>query len=731
MRRYNINSDWKFRKEDGSYASRISLPHTWDIRAGQNGNGGYVGPCVYEKEIELSDEWADQDLYLEIGAANSVAEVMVNGRLAGSHKGGYSLFRVNITKLLRQGEKNVLQIRVDNSVREDVYPIAADYTFYGGIYRDVNLVVADRTRFCLDDDGSDGIYVRADCSGGRGRVSVRSVVDEPEGCELRYQIFDREGRLCAKTRVAAGKEPVELIVDQPDLWAGPGRGCLYFLSAELLKDGRWMEKREVRFGFRSISLSADEGFCLNGERIRLHGVGRHQDREDRGWAITREDMEEDMALIREIGANTVRLAHYQHAPGFYELCDHEGVIVWAEIPFISRLSDSAEAQQNALQQLKELIKQNYNHPSICFWGIGNDVTMFGEERWMEAAMREMNDLAKRLDPDRLTVCSHMMTLRDDSPLNRITDGIGYNIYYGWYVGECSDLDEWLKRMEENVSDVPTAISEYGADGILAYQTRFPMKGDYSESYQSLYHEQMLAIIRRHERLWAAYVWNLSDFSSVNRREGGVCGRNNKGLVTYDRKMRKDAFYLYQAEWSDRPVVHIAGRRYKKRAESGTSIRVYSNAEEVVLFVNGRQEGTMCREGHIFWMDGVALAPGRNDILVKTERGDYDDMILYGETTDDPSYLFHQEEKTECGATEYSMKNGFFSVYDTINELLSEPSAKAVLEAYAGRALMNHPMLKLLGDYPLESVARKSGGLIKEEWIRSMNESLIRVRKTKD
>lgn len=731
MRRYNINSGWKFTKEDGSFASQVSLPHTWDIRAGQNGSGGYVGPCVYEKEIELSDEWAGRDIYLEIGAANSVAEVIVNGRRAGIHKGGYSLFRVKITELVKQGERNLLRIRVDNSVREDVYPIAADYTFFGGIYRDVNLVVADRTRFCLDDDGSDGIYVRADLSGRKGRVRVQSVVDDPEGCELCYQIFDQEGRLCAKAQVPAETETAELLVDMPDLWDGPGQGRLYFLLADLLKDGRWMEKREVKFGFRSISLSAKTGFCLNGKRMRLHGVGRHQDREDRGFSVTREDMAEDMAFIKEIGANSVRLAHYQHAPCFYELCDREGVVVWAEIPFISRLSDSMEARQNAMQQLRELIKQNYNHPSICFWGIGNDVTMFGEENWLVGAMQEMNDLAKRLDPDRLTVCSQMMTLREDSPLNRITDGVGYNIYYGWYVGECSDLDEWLVKLEQNLGDIPVAISEYGADGILSYQTRFPMKGDYSESYQSLYHEQMMAIIQKHDFLWASYVWNLFDFSAVNRREGGVSGRNHKGLITYDRKTKKDAFYLYQAEWSDRPVVHIVGRRYKKRAESRTAIRVYSNADQVELFVNGRLEGTMCRDGRIFWLDDVALSPGRNDILVKTERGDHDDIILYGESADEPSYVFRQEENTVRDETEYSMKNGFFSVYDSINELLEDPEAKAILETHVGRALMNHPMLKLLGDYPLESVARKSGGLIKEEWIIRINECLIRVRKTRE
>lgn len=734
MRRYNINSDWKFRKGDGSPAAVVTLPHVWDIRGGQNGNGGYVGTCVYEKQIEMSDDWKGKDIYLEIGAAGSVAEVVVNGHSAGTHKGGYSLFRFNITEWMRQGQYNRIEVRVDNSVRSDVYPIAADYTFFGGIYRDVNLVLADASRFSLDDDGSEGIYIVPEImGGGKGRIRVYSMVDEPEGCEVCCQVLDQEGKLCAKTTVKVGGEPAELIVERPVLWNGRGHAYQYTLSAELLKDGTWMEKRMIRFGFRSISLSGENGFQLNGERLFLHGVGRHQDREDRGWAVSREDMEEDMALIKEIGANTVRLAHYQHDPYFYELCDREGLVVWAEIPFISRLSDSAAARENALMQLTELIKQNYNHPSICFWGIGNDVTMFGAEAWLEAALQEMNALAKRLDPGRLTVCSQMMTLAEDSPLSTITDGIGYNVYYGWYVGECSDMGKWLDELQRKQVTVPIAISEYGADGILTYQTSSPTRGDYSESYQSLYHEEMLAIIRDHPRLWASYVWNLCDFASVNRKEGGVSGRNNKGLVTYDRRTRKDAFYLYKAEWSDEPVVHITGKRYKRRAESSITIRVYSNAEDVELFVNSKSMGAMCKNSHIFWLEGVVLLPGKNDILVKTERGDYDDVILYGEQMDEPSYLFRQDQNMEMRevATEYRVRNGYHSVYDTLDEILENPEAKRVLEEEAGADALSQPLLHTLGALPLESIARKSGGLIRKEWVVRLNERLTKVKKLQE
>lgn len=734
MRRYNINSDWKFRKGDGSPAAVVTLPHIWDIRGGQNGNGGYVGVCVYEKQIEMSDDWKDRDIYLEIGAAGSVAEVVVNGQPVGTHKGGYSLFRFNITKWMRPGQCNRIEVRVDNSVRDDVYPIAADYTFFGGIYRDVNLVVADASRFSLDDDGSEGIYIIPEITGGgRGRVRVYSVVDEPEGCEVCCQVLDQDGELCAKATVKAGKEPAELFIGQPVLWNGRSGAYQYTLSADLLKNGRWMEKRMIRFGFRSIRLSAESGFQLNGERLFLRGVGRHQDREDRGWAISREDMEEDMALLKEIGANTVRLAHYQHAPYFYELCDREGLAVWAEIPFISRLSDSAAARENALLQLTELIKQNYNHPSICFWGIGNDVTMFGAEDWVEEALREMNALAKCLDPGRITVCSHMMTLAEDSPLSAITDGIGYNVYYGWYVGECSDMGVWLDELQQKQVPVPIAISEYGADGILTYQTGSPTRGDYSESYQSLYHEEMLAIIREHPLVWASYVWNLCDFASVNRKEGGVSGRNNKGLVTYDRKTRKDAFYLYKAEWSGEPVVHITGKRYKRRAESRNTIRVYSNAEDVELFVNSKSMGAMCKDCHIFWLDGVVLLPGKNDILVKTERGDYDDVILYGEPADEPSYLFRQDRNAEMRevATEYRVRNGYHSVYDTLDEILDNPEAKKVLEEEAGADVLSRPLLHTLGALPLESIARKSGGLIRNEWVVRLNERLTKVKKLQE
>lgn len=733
MRRYNINSDWKFRKGDGSPAVTVTLPHIWDIRGGQNGSGGYVGPCTYVKEIELSGDWCGKDIYLEVGAANSVAEVVVNGHPAGTHKGGYSLFRFKITEWLRLGNGNEIEIRVDNSVRDDVYPIAADYTFFGGIYRDVNIIVADAARFSLDDDGSEGVYISAEASDGVGLVRVRSVLDEPEGCEICYRVFDCDGKLCAKTMAAAGSREEVLRVEQPLLWNGLDGAYLYTLEADLLKNGRWMEQRMIKFGFRSVSLSVETGFLLNGERIFLHGVGKHQDREDRGWAVTRQDMDEDMELIKEIGANTVRLAHYQHAPYFYELCDREGLVVWAEIPFISRLSDLGAARENAMQQIRELIKQNYNHPSICLWGIGNDLTMFGEEPWLEPALEEMNRLAKDLDPGRLTVCSQMMTLDEDSPLNGITDGVGYNVYYGWYAGECSDMERWLAGLEKKQGSVPMAISEYGADGILTYQSGSPTRGDYSESYQSLYHEQMLAVIRNHPFLWASYVWNLFDFASVNRCEGGVSGRNNKGLVTYDRRIKKDAFYLYKAEWSKAAVVHIAGKRFKKRAETKTAIRVYSNAEEVELFINNKSLGLMCKENHIFWLDHVALEPGKNSILVKTDRGDYDDAILYGESADDPSYLFKQDKHAEMRevATEYHMKNGYFSVYDTLEVIMANPEAKQVLEDDAGRATLSHPMLKMLGESTLESIARKSGGLIRKEWVIRLNERLTKVKKPQE
>lgn len=292
---------------------------------------------------------------------------------------------------------------------------------------------------------------------------------------------------------------------------------------------------------------------------------------------------------------------------------------------------------------------------------------------------------------------------------------------------------WLDELQQKQVPVPIAISEYGADGILTYQTGSPTRGDYSESYQSLYHEEMLAIIREHPLVWASYVWNLCDFASVNRKEGGVSGRNNKGLVTYDRKTRKDAFYLYKAEWSGEPVVHITGKRYKRRAESRNTIRVYSNAEDVELFVNSKSMGAMCKDCHIFWLDGVVLLPGKNDILVKTERGDYDDVILYGEPADEPSYLFRQDRNAEMRevATEYRVRNGYHSVYDTLDEILDNPEAKKVLEEEAGADVLNRPLLHTLGALPLESIARKSGGLIRNEWVVRLNERLTKVKKLQE
>lgn len=729
MRRYNINSDWKFTKGSGGQAANVNLPHVWDIRGGQNGNGGYVGPCTYEKNIRLSEEWAGKDIYLEVGAANSVAEIYVNGKMAGIHKGGYSLFRMEITPWLVPDQENLIMISVDNTTRDDVYPIAADYTFFGGIYRDVNLIVAEKPRFSLDDDGSEGVYVRTHVADGKGRIFVDCVVDSSNECEIRCQVFDEDGKLCGETAAGAQDGVIELFVDNPRLWEGEGRGTLYLLTVNLQKGGRWIEERSIKIGFRNIQLTSD-GFFLNGKPLPLRGVARHQDREDRGWAITRKDMEEDMELIREIGANSVRLAHYQHAPYFYDLCDREGLVVWTEIPYISRLSPRPEAHENAVRQLTELIKQNYNHPSICFWGIGNDLTMFGEAPELQANMADLNRVAKSLDPDRITVCAQMMTLDHDSPLNTITDGVGYNVYYGWYVGECEDMDTWLTELKKNGNGKAAAISEYGADGVPRYQNNSPTKGDCSEGYQSYYHEKMLDILSRHDNVWAAYVWNMFDFAAVNRVEGGVKGQNTKGLVTYDRTLKKDAFYLYKAEWSEEPVVHIAGKRYKKRAESRTTLQVYSNAEQVELFVNGIEKGCLCRNGHIFYLSDVALCQGRNEILVKTERGDFDDVILYGECADEPSYYYRHDSGPEYhdGEEEYCVKNGFYSVYDKLNDLLSFDETQKAVEGELGVALINHPMLKLIGDDSLENISRKSGGLLSKEALTRVNRRLLKIRK---
>ena len=609
MRHYTGLYEWKFTKNLGrpdAVTETVELPHTWNALDGQDGGGDYFrGLCRYETTF---DRPAGERIFLEIGAANSVAHVYVNGVPCVQHKGGYSRFRAEITGLI--GDKNNrLAIDVDNSDRSDIYPQRADFTFYGGLYRDVYLVSAPHSHFDLMHHGDEGAYARSEPFGDDGSFLLHMearITDPTDDLFVQFALEDDLGRCVGEACTPAGRRVSgKILVRAPHLWHGVDDPYLYSVCVRLLRGNDVIDEVSFCHGFRTYAVDPQQGFILNGQPYPLRGVCRHQDRLGKGNALEGSDAWEDVTIIREVGANTVRLAHYQQAQEMYLACDQAGLIVWAEIPFITLMSPDPKSHDDCRRQLTELILQNRNHPSIICWGIANEITFGGVKPELQDRLEDLNRLAKTLDPHRLTTIAQVTMLEKDSPLNFITDILSYNHYFGWYFGSLEDNERWLDEFHAAYPDRPIGLSEYGCEGVLRWHSATPMAKDYSEEYQALYHEHMAKIIDERPWLWATHLWNMFDFGCDARDEGGVKGRNNKGLVTFDRKTCKDAFYLYKAYWSDEPFVHLCGRRFARRTGDVARIKVYSNAESVTLIVNGKPFTTKFGD-KVFTFDGVPL-----------------------------------------------------------------------------------------------------------------------------
>ena len=571
-----LNQDWIFSKDGHDEA--VTLPHTWNAIDGQDGgNDYYRGTCHYTKILPVPELPAGGRAVLQFDGVAMTAVVSLNGEKLAEHKGGYSTFRVDITDALRPSN-NILTVTVDNSDNDTVYPQKADFTFYGGIYRDVTLHIVPAAHFALAANGAVPVKVTpivTDLAARRCEVTVEAFVTGAQSVT-----FTLDGQQTTAA-VENGTAKAVFTLEHTRLWDGLDDPYLYTVTAQL-ENG---ESETARFGCRKFEIDPQKGFILNGRPYPLRGVSRHQDRKGAGNAITREMMEEDMALILEMGANTIRLAHYQHAQAFYDLCDEKGVVIWAEIPYITMHMTNGRA--NTLTQMEELIVQNYNHPCIAVWGLSNEITAASavNEELLENH-RALNELAHRLDPTRLTTMANVFMLEITSPILEIPDVNSYNLYFGWYLGDLDQNDDFFDEYHAKYPDRCIGFSEYGADANPAYQSSTPEKGDYTESYQCVYHEHMAKMIADRPWLWATHVWNMFDFAADGRDEGGKHGENQKGLVTFDRKTKKDAFYLYKAYWSKEPFVHICGSRYVDRAEDVTEIKVYSNLPEVSLYKDG-------------------------------------------------------------------------------------------------------------------------------------------------
>ncbi len=669
----NLNRKWAFTKEAGELPASIpagwnwvNLPHSWNAIDGQDGDNDYFrGSCYYAKQIGKEELPAADRYYLEIRGANSSADVYLNGEALAHHDGGYSTWRVDLTEKLQA--MNLLIIKVDNAANETVYPQMADFTFYGGLYRDVNLICVAESHFDLDYYGTPGLKVTPEIAGTDAKVEIEAyVANSKMGQTLRYVIEDKEGKIVAETCTADTK--VTLEITDVTLWHGRKNPYLYTAKVELVEDGKVLDAVSTRFGCRTFKIDPDNGFILNGEEYPLRGVSRHQDRWGVGNALLPEHHKEDIELIYEMGATTIRLAHYQHDQYFYDLCDEYGLVIWAEIPYISKHMPGG--RENTISQMKELITQNYNHPCIVVWGLSNEIGIGGADDDLLDNHRVLNDLCHEMDKTRLTTIAAVSMCKMDDPYLQIPDVVSYNHYFGWYGGETDMNGPWFDKFHAMHPNIPIGCSEYGCEA-LNWHTSNPMQGDYTEEYQAYYHEELIKQFFSRKYMWATHVWNMFDFGADARNEGGENGQNHKGLVTIDRKYKKDSFYAYKAWLSDDPFVHLCGKRYVDRVEDVTKVTVYSNLPEVELFANGVSLGKKQSPEHFFYFD----VPNAGETKLVAVAGDFkDEGMIRKVDTFNESYRL-KEKGAILNWFDIDAPEGYLSLNDKMSDVISTMQGK--------------------------------------------------------
>lgn len=653
-----FNKDWKFQSTSiggVNYEKSVDLPHTWNDKDAQAGISQHRTTGIYAKTFFGNEGWSKKRVFLHFEGANITTTVTLNGQEVGKHKGGYAAFSFELSPHLKVGQDNHLKVEVSNELDMAVIPLVGDFNNYGGIYRPVRLIVTERP-ICISplDYASSGIYIKqSNVSQASADIEVLTKYLSKDKALVGYRttILDAGGQTIATqtTEEAISKDKNgafshSYTMDNPHLWNGKKNPYMYQFRVELLKNGKVLDSKTENFGLRYFSIDANNGFSLNGQQMPLRGVSRHQDKIDKGSALSDADHEYDMDLMLEMGINTLRLAHYQHAEKVYNLADSAGLVVWAEIPFIglpelavtysNGYEPNDDFHANTKQQLIELIRQNYNHPSIMLWSLYNELQNPADASPVEF-LKELNTIAKKEDPSRLTVAAGMLKPDEHPDMQNITDVFAYNRYFGWYYGQPSDMATFLDETHKNYPNIALGISEYGAGGSI-YQHTDKMKrpnpfgSPHPEEWQSFYHEEHLQILDERPFVWGSFVWNMFDFSSHPRREGDHHGRNDKGLVTFDRKTKKDAFFYYKANWSDEPVLYITSRRHNFRKKQTVDIKAYSNLSEVMLKVNGKEYPVQSPEkGIAIWSD-IKLKEGANAIFIQSNQNDtaYTDEIVW-------------------------------------------------------------------------------------------------------
>ena len=750
--KFNWNSSWLFTKDAALVSENhaalntadweaINLPHTWNAVDGQDGgNDYYRGTCYYTKKLALSDCQGAEQIYIEFEGANSSADVYVNGKLAVHHDGGYSTFRANITDLLT--EESEIVVAVDNSPNDYVYPQMADFTFYGGIYRDVNIICVPKAHFDLDFWGGPGIQVTPVVNGADANVNVIGYFTGLSGNEtVKYVIKDGD-TIVAETVVPAIEGKADLRIENCHLWNGLKDPYLYTLEATLVDGEKELDARIVRFGCRYYEIHPEKGFILNGKEYPLRGVSRHQDRWGIGNALLPEHHREDAELICEVGATTIRLAHYQHNQVFYDACDELGFVLWAEIPYISQ--HMPKGRENTITQMKELIAQNYNHPSICVWGLSNEISMKGaDDPDLLENHRILNDLCHDWDKTRPTTMAIVSMCDMDSEYVKIPDTVSWNHYFGWYGGDTSMNGPWMDNFHKKYPNIPVGMSEYGCEA-LNWHNSNPEQGDYSEEYQAFYHEELIKQLFSRPYIWATHVWNMFDFGADARAEGGEDGQNHKGLMTFDRSYKKDSFYAYKAWLSDEPFVHLCGKRYVDRVEDVTKVTVYSNLPEVELFANGVSLGKQTSDIHFFYFD----VPNAGTTELVAKAGDCEDSskIVKVDKFNDSYRMV--ETGDVLNWFEITAPEGYFSINDKMIDIIKKPQGmmlfmsvmkkamkgkKGMVDAdMMGGMMGNKEMMSFLGGFTVKRLMSMMGTMgaepLTKEQMLEFNAKLNKIKK---
>ena len=741
----NINAKWAFTKQANAVPEKlpmdwnwVNLPHCWNAIDGQDGDSDYYrGTCYYAKKLDKLDLPTADRYYLEIRGANSSADAYVNGKHLAHHDGGYSTWRVDITEQLQA--ENLIVLAVDNAANDRVYPQVADFTFYGGVYRDVNIIAVSNSHFDLDYYGTPGIKVTPIMDGDNANVEVEVfVTNAAEGQKIAYTLLDAEGNTVATATTADTK--VSFVLENAHKWHGRKDPYLYTAKAELIADDTVLDNVSTRFGCRSYVIDPDNGFILNGEEYPLRGVSRHQDRWGFGNALLPEHHEEDMDLICEVGCTTIRLAHYQHDQYFYDLCDERGMVIWAEIPYISQHMPTG--RENTISQMKELIVQNYNHPSIVVWGLSNEITMKGDR---DPDLLEnhniLNDLCHKMDPTRPTTMAAVSPCPIDSPYIQIPDTVSYNHYFGWYGGDTSMNGPWFDNFHATHPTIPIGCSEYGCEA-LNWHTSNPTQGDYTEEYQAYYHEELIKQLFTRKYMWATHVWNMFDFGADTRNEGGENGQNHKGLMTFDRKYKKDSFYAYKAWLSDEPFVHLCGKRYVDRVEDTTKVTVYSNLPAVELFANGVSLGVKEAADHFFYFD----VPNAGTTHLVAVAGEYKDEshIRKVEVFNEAYRL--REKGAVLNWFDITEPEGYLSLNSTMGLILQTAGGQQLLGGIMSKMMpknengnaeaagfeLNESMMSMLNGFTLLRMITMAGGMLgfamTKEQLLGLNAQLNRIPK---